>query len=116
MRARRGEYGPTWVTIGSRSSGGVFRFGNVTDAGQRHVERARNWCGRERENIDFGPQLLEMFFVGHSKPLFLVNNDQPQVLELHIRGKQPVSPDDDIDLAECETRDYFVLLARRAEP
>ena len=58
------------------------QVGDVADAGQRHVERARNWRGGESQHIHFGPEFLEMLLVGHAKALFLVDDDQPEVLEL----------------------------------
>ena len=71
----------------------------VADAGERHLERARDRRGREREHVDVGAHLLDAFLVLHAEPLLFVDDEQPEVLELDVLGEQAVRPDDDVDLA-----------------
>ena len=59
--------------------------GDVAHAGQRHVERARDRRGGERQHIHFGAQFLEMLLVRHTEALLFIDDHQAQVLELHIR-------------------------------
>ena len=53
--------------------------GQVADAGEAHLERARDRRGRKGENVDVGPQLLDRLFVGYSEPLLLIDDEQAEV-------------------------------------
>ena len=59
--------------------------GDIAHAGEGHVQRARDRCGRQRQHVDFGAQLFEVFLVGHAEALLLVDDHQAEVLELHVR-------------------------------
>ena len=59
----------------------------VADAGERHLERARDRRGGEREDVDVGAQLLDALLVLHAEPLLLVDDEQPEVLELRCRRR-----------------------------
>ena len=71
----------------------------VADAGQRHVQRARDRCGRQRQHIHVRAHLLDTLLVAHAEALLLIHHQQPQILEVNIFRQQPVRADDDIDLA-----------------
>ena len=114
-RTSRGEYGPTCVTIGRRSSGGVFKLEISRTPVSAMYKRARNWRGGQRQHIHFGAEFLEMLLVRHAETLFFVNHDQTQILEFHIRRDQTMRADDDVNFAECKLQQNFGLLARRAE-
>ena len=43
--------------------------------------------------------LLQAFFVRHAESLLFVDDEQAQVLKLHVFRKQAVRADDDVDLA-----------------
>ncbi len=103
-----------------RFHGQAFRRRGVDDAdvahaGQRHVERARDGRGGQRQDVHLGAPLLKLLFVGHAEALLLVDDDQPQVLEGHVVGKQPVGADDDVDAALAQLLDDLPLAGRRAE-
>ena len=88
----------------------------VANAGEAHLERARDRGRRQREDVDVGPQSLDLLLVLHAEPLLLVDDEQPEVLELDVVGEQPVRPDHHVDLAGLHALDHRVLLAGRQEP
>ncbi len=88
---------------------------NIPHPGKRHVQRAGDGCGSQREHVDFGAQLLEVFLVGHTEALFFVNDQQAQVLELHIRLDQAMRADDNVHLAPLQALQDGILLLRGAE-
>ena len=47
----------------------------------------------------FGAQLLDALLVLHAEALLLVDDEQPEVLELDVVGEQAVRADDDVDRA-----------------
>ena len=51
----------------------------VADAGEAHLERARDRRGGEREHVDVGPQLLDRLLVRHAEALLLVDDEQAEV-------------------------------------
>jgi len=71
----------------------------VADAEQRHVQRARDRRRRKRQDVDRRAQLLEALFVHDAEPLFLVDDDQPEVRKHDVLLQQAVRADDDVDLA-----------------
>ena len=68
----------------------------VADAGHGHVQRTRNRCGGEGENIHFGAQRFDALFLLHAKAVFFVDDQQAQMLEFHIFLQQFVCADHDI--------------------
>ena len=52
-----------------------------------------------RQHVDRLPQLLEPFLVLDAETLLLVDDDQAEILELHILADQPMRADDDVDAA-----------------
>ena len=49
--------------------------------------------------MDLGAQLLELFLVRHAEMLLLVDNDEPEVLELDRLAEQRMGADHDVDMA-----------------
>jgi len=76
--ARRGDDRETLFRRG-------IEIGDVAHTRQGHIKRARDGGGRQRQHIHFRAQFLEMFLMGYTKTLFLVDNDQAEILELNIR-------------------------------
>ena len=72
---------------------------DVADAGQRHVQRARDRRGAHGQHVDLGPQLLEELLLAHAEALLLVDDDQPEVLEADVALHEAVGADDDVDAA-----------------
>ena len=76
-----------------------LQVGDVAEAQQRHVQRSRDRRGRHRQHVDGLAQGLEPLLDLDAEPLLLVDDHQPQVLELHVVLGQPVGADDDVDRA-----------------
>ena len=76
--------------------GGLLDHRHIPDAGQRHVQRAGDRGGREGQHIHPHEVFLELFLVFDPEALFLVDDEQAQVLELHIVGQQPMGPHHDV--------------------
>ena len=87
----------------------------VAQTFQSHAQGARNRRGGEREHIDLGAKGLHGLFVTHAKAVFLVNDEQPQALELHVLAEQLVRADDDVDGAVSHTLDGGGDLLGRAK-
>ena len=89
--------------------------GKVANALERHRERARNRRGRQREHVDFRPQALQELLLPHAEAVLLVDDDEPQVLELDVALQQLVRADDEVDLAARKPFQRDLRLLRRAE-
>ena len=88
---------------------------HVADAGQRHVQGARDGRGGEGKDIHLGAHLLEAFLVGHAKAVFLVDDDQAEVVESDVLLQDPVGADDDVHRAGFGRIDDLHLLLMGAE-
>ena len=71
----------------------LLNCAHIADARQRHVQRAGDRRGRQRQHIDADEALFKLFLVLDAEPLLLVDDDKAQVLEFHIAGQQPVRAD-----------------------
>ena len=80
----------------------------LAQARHRHLQRARDRRGGEREHVDVGAQLLELLLVGDAEALLLVDDDEAEVLELDGLGQDRMGADDDVDRRRRR--------ARRASP
>ena len=80
--------------------GRCIQIGDVAHTCQRHVKRARNWRGGQRQHIHFGAEFFEMLLVCHAETLFFIDHDQTQILELHIRRDQAMCADDDVNFTK----------------
>ena len=56
-----------------------------------------------------------MLLMRHAKALFLVNDDQPQILELHVARNKAVRPDDDVYFAGRQFEKNFGLFPWRTK-
>ena len=93
-----------------------FQVRDVADADQAHVQRAGDRRGGHRQHVDGLPHGLEAFFDFDAEPLLLVDDDQAQVVELHVRLHEAMRADDDVHRAGGQPLDDFGLLPRRGEP
>ncbi len=57
-----------------------------------------------------GAQCLQALLVPHTKAMLLVDDDETEILEAGVRVKQPVSGDDDVDLALLDAVDRRLRL------
>ena len=60
-------------------------------------------------------QRLEPLLVPHPEPMLLVHDEQPEIAELHVLRKQPVRPDDDVQLPPLEALPRQLRLLRLPE-
>ncbi len=88
----------------------------VADADERHLQRARDRRGGEREDVDVRLHLLHRLLVLHTEALFLVDDEEAEVLELHVVREEPVGADDAVDLAGLDALDDLLGLAGGEEP
>ena len=72
---------------------------HLADAGQAHLQRARDRGGRHRQDVDRRPHALQVLLVLDAEALLLVDDHQAEVLEPGGRLQQPVGADEDVDLA-----------------
>ena len=79
-------------TVGGR----LLQGAHVPDARERHVQRARDGRGRQREHVHLLGELLQLLLVGHAEALLLVHHQQPQILELHVLLEEPVGADEQV--------------------
>ena len=89
-----------------------FQVRDVADADQAHVQRAGDRRGGHRQHVDGLPHGLEPLLDLDAEPLLLVDDDQAQVVELHVRLHEAVRADDDVDRAGGQPLDDFGLLPR----
>ena len=69
----------------------------VAQALERHAQRAGDRRGGEREHVDLGAQRLHGLFMAHAEAVLLVDDQQPEVLELDRFREQLVGADHDVD-------------------
>ena len=100
---------------GPPALGRVVHRRHVADTGQRHVQRARDRRGGERQHVDLQPHPLQPFLVGDAEALLLVDHDEAEVLELHARVEQAVGADHDVDLARLQPGQHVAGLGVGAE-
>ena len=72
---------------------------DVAQPGERHLERARDRRGGQRQHVDLQPQLAHQLLLLHAEALLLVHDQQPELLRAHVAREQPVRADEDVDLA-----------------
>ena len=84
--AHVGEHGVALLRRGGQGGG-------LADAGQRHLEGARDGGRGHRQDVHVGPHRLELLLVLHAEALLLVDDHEAEVLELDLLGQQPVGAD-----------------------
>ena len=92
-----------------------FQQAHIAHAHHAHVQRARDGRGAEGEHIHALFQVFDALLVRYAKALLLVDNQQPQILKLHILAQQPVGAHQDIALARGGMADGLALRLGRAE-
>ena len=76
--------------------GRLFQNAHIPDSDQGHVERPWDRRRRERQYIHILSQLLDLFLMGHTKPLLLVNDKKSQIFIPDVLRQYPVGADDDV--------------------
>ena len=83
---------------------------HIANADHRHVQRARNRRGRERQHVQRLLHLLDGFLVIHAEALLLVHHQQAEVFELYILRQQSMRADDHVDFSGFELFQDLLLL------
>ncbi len=96
--------------------GRLLQNAHVPDPHQAHVQGPGNGGGCQGQHIHVLLQLLDLFLVAYPETLFLINDQQSQILKLHVRRKYPVCADDDVHPAFYQVCHRLPDLSRGAEP
>src|SRR5262249_34475345 len=83
----------------------------IPEAGERHVQGARDRGGRHSYHIDFFAHLFDAFLVRYAEALFFVNDEQAKVFEPYVFRQNPVGADNDIDRSRFNRFDDLFLLS-----
>ena len=90
--------------------------GHLADAGDGHLQGARDGSRRQGKNINGRAQALELFLVLDAEALLLVDHHQPEVLEGNLVAQQPMGADDEVDRAVGQPRHDLLGLRIGLEP
>ena len=107
------EFGVVFHDIsldGTAFLGWFLQNTHITNACQRHMQCSGDRRCCQCENVHIFPQTFQFFLMCHPKTLFLVHNDQTQILELHIFGQDAMGTDDNIGKAFFQSVQTFLLL------
>ena len=80
---------------------------DVAQAGERHVQRARDRRRAEREHVDLEAQLPQQLLLRDAEALLLVDDDQAELLRDHVAGEDAVRADQDLDLPSLNSASTF---------
>ena len=69
----------------------------VAQARQAEIECARDRRGCHGQDVHIGSQVLQLLLVPDPEPLFLVDDDEPEIAEHNVPAEEPVRPDHDVD-------------------
>ena len=86
-----------------------------TDADQGHLQGPRDRSGGQRQHIHVVFQLFDLFLMRNTEALLFIDDQQAQVFELHILGKDTMGSDHHIHLAFPQAFDGLFLLGRSPE-
>ena len=89
--------------------------GQLPQTHQRHVQGPGNGRRRQGDHVGRLPQLLEPLLVGDAEALLLVDDDEPQVGELHVFGQQAMGADEDVHPPGRRIGQHLFDLAGRPE-
>ena len=89
---------------------------HLTNTRHRHLQGAGNRGGAHGEHVDIDAQLLESLLVLDTEALLLVDDDQSQVVELHLAAQQSVGADDDVHRAAFDALPHCFCLGIGLEP
>src|SRR5262249_45418197 len=82
----------------------------VADAGEGHVEGARDRRGGERQDVHAAAQRADALLVLHAEAVLLVDDEQAQLAELDVLLQQAVGADDDVEPSVLEAHQRLAVL------
>ena len=80
------------------------------------MERPRDRRRRQRQHVHRQLQRLEPLFVPDPEAMFLVHDQQPEILERHVPRQEPMGPDHDVDFAPRDAGHDAGRLLRGSKP
>ena len=83
---------------------------DVAQAGERHVQRARDRRGGQREHVDLEPQRAQELLLRDAEALLLVEDDEAELLRDHVAREDAVRADQHLDLALGEVLQHLLRL------
>ena len=95
------------LTVGWRLLNGR----HIPQTGEGHVQRPGDGGSRQGQHVHLTAHLLEPLLVGHAEALLLVDDQQPQILELHALLQQLMGADQQVQTAGAGClQNAFLLL------
>ena len=88
---------------------------DVAEAGERHVQRARDRRRAQRQHVDLEPERPQQLLLRDAEALLLVEDDEAELLRDHVAGQDAVRADQNLDLAGLEVGQHLFDVLRRAE-
>ena len=88
---------------------------HVAHARKAHLHGAWNGRCRKREHVDLFAQVLELFFVLHAESLLFVDDDEAQVVRVHVARKQSMRADEHLHGPFLEPFERRLHFCRRTE-
>ena len=82
----------------------------VPDPCQGEVQGPGDRCSRKAKDVHTALQLLHPFLLLHTKAVFLIDNEQGELLEGDIVGQEPMRPDDQINRPRRDVSNDAALL------
>ena len=79
------------------------------------MQSTRNRCRGKRQDIYAEMPFLDFFLLGNAEALLLIDNQQAQTREIHIRLQQTVRADKNIHLTVGNLLQNSALLLRRTK-
>ena len=101
-----------WVTVWWRRT----HDAHVACSHERELQGAWYRRRRHRERIDIGLQLAQLLLRRHSELLFLVDDEQSEVLPLHLLAYELVGAYENVHLSLLQIGEYLLCLLRTSSP
>ena len=100
------------LTVGWRLLNGR----HIPQTGEGHVQRPGDGGSRQGQHVHLTAHLLEPLLVGHAEALLLVDDQQPQILELHIFLQEFMGADQQVQTAGAGGLQNAFLFLGGGEP
>ena len=85
---------------------------HLAHARQRHLQRARDRRRRQRQNMDIATQLLQPFLLRDAKMLFLIDNQQAEIVEFNGFCQKRVRTHGNLHITRCDSGADFLCRRR----
>lgn len=89
---------------------------HLAHAGERQLQRPRDRCRGERQDVNVALQPLQTLLVSDAKVLLLIDDDEAEIAKGDVLGQERVGADDDVDGALTQPALGGFCLLRCDEP